>query len=290
MDALVSKAVERLGRKKVWLVVHVVQQLDASNRTVSGVREALRRIHLYLDDEEFAALTRLFARDGDVTNGNTHFDTLAFSRAFLTTLSPRRQHILRLVLRKVDPSSSGFVSFATLCELYDTMRHPHALTQRKPDALLREFLNDFAEINPNISSSSSNNNNNNGNDVGSGNVGITTEELAAYYVGISRTTTRDEDFELRCIRSFSLDRPKRNVLEDFEYDESSRDASHRSSRRRKSTNVVTGAAVHPLYRTTAMEYGKECEKATYDGKYSLNHCFTKYAPMQRGGGATSMNM
>ncbi|KEG09752.1 calcyphosin [Trypanosoma grayi] len=285
MEALVAKAVERLGRKKVWLVVRAVRQLPEAERTVTGVREALRRIRLYLDDANFAALVATFAPskggssnsnnsgggsskgDGNEANDNNPFDTAAFVRAFLPTLSPRRQHVVRLVLKKADPAACGFIPFDALLQQYDVMRHPLALTQRDPHALIDEFLVDFEEAQHDG--------------------GIATDELAAYYVGISCTTPRDADFELRCIRSFSLDRPKCNVLEE----EAAATASAlRTGTRRSRTLVHGGAGHHPLYATTAMEYGKECEKAQYNGQFSRNHCFTKYAPMQRGGGATSMNM
>ncbi|ESL09016.1 hypothetical protein TRSC58_03271 [Trypanosoma rangeli SC58] len=257
MEALVAKAVERLGRKKLWLVAYAMRRMDVADYTVAGVRDALRRIRLYVDDDDFAEITAQFAR-----NEGANFDVAAFVHALLATLPPRREYAVSLVVRRVDPESTGFVSFETLRETYDVMRHPLALTRRDPSELVDEFLADFEEARAEN--------------------GITTDELAAYYVGISHTTPRDEDFELRCIRSFSLDRPRARLDEDPT-------ASH-AERRRSRANGLSQAAKHPLYETTSMQYGKDCDKVKYDGKYSLNHRFTKYASMQHTGGATSMNM
>ncbi|PBJ70869.1 calcyphosin [Trypanosoma cruzi] len=257
MEALVAKAVERLGKKKLWLVVHTLRRMNAADCTIAGVREALRGIRLYVEDDKFAEVAAQFVGK----NGAT-FNVAAFVQAFLATLPPRRQYAVSLVMRKLDPESSGFVSFDTLREMYDVMRHPLVLKRADPSELVDEFIADFEEAREED--------------------GITTDELAAYYVGISHTTLHDEDFELRCIRSFSLDRPRAQL-------DAESSTSH-TGRLRSRTLSAYNAAKHPLYETTSMGYGKDCEKVKYDGKFSLKHCFTKHAPMQRGGGATSMNM
>ncbi|RNF21893.1 calcyphosin [Trypanosoma conorhini] len=257
MEALVAKAVERLGRKKLWLVARAMRRMDAADYTVAGVRDALRRIRLYLDDDDFAEIAAQFAR-----NDGASFDVAAFVRALLATLPPRRAYAVGLVLRKVDPESTGFVSFETLREVYDVMRHPLALTRRDASELVDEFLAAFEEA--------------------QAEGGVTTDELAAYYVGISHTTPQDEDFELRCIRSFSLDRPRPRLDEE--------PTASLAERKRGRATGHCDAGKHPLYETTSMQYGKDCEKVKYNGKYALSHCFTKYAPMQHAGGATSMNM
>lgn len=258
MESLLAKALERLGRKKIWLIVHVLQALSAENSTTDGVREALRNIGLYVDDDVFSKLTAQFA-----PNGSSNFDTAAFMRALAATLPPRRQYVVGLVLRRLDPEESGFVSFDTLRALYNVLRHPQALVLPDTKALVEGF---FANFNENRRYDST---------------GLTTDELIAYYVGISLTTPRDEDFELRCIRSFSLDRPLVSFNE-----ESTKHLEHRRSLKA----LAHGVTAHPLYQTTSMDYGKDCDKVKHDSKFSRSHFFTKHGPRWGDGGVTSMNM
>ncbi|KAG8347481.1 hypothetical protein ERJ75_000836000 [Trypanosoma vivax] len=266
METLINKAVERLGRKKVWLIVHVVRKLAPENRTAAGVRDAMRQLRFYLSDEDFAALIAEFCPQGDRTGPTTMesipFDIMTFQRAFLLSLSPRRRHVVSLVLRKVGLEDFGFVDFNSLLQAYDVLRHPSVLTGGDADAVQRVFINDFAEAREDN--------------------GVTCEELAAYLVGISHAIPRDEDFELRCIRSFSLDRPKRSI-EDLE-------AAAGEVPRKSNIPALRGITSHPLYQTSASDYGKDCDKVKYDPRYACNYSFTKSIQRRPSGGATTMNM
>nr|CCC91590.1 conserved hypothetical protein [Trypanosoma congolense IL3000] len=267
MEALIAKGIERLGKKKLWILVHVVGKLPESERTAGGVRDVFRRVNLYLNDKEFTLLASQFSKgNGSQANGpvstidnNTPFDVEAFQRAFLPTINPRRQYILSLVLRQVEANESGFISFDNLLKAYDTLRHPNILLGMDTETLERSFLNDFWEAHSDG--------------------GITREELTTYLVGISHQTAGDEDFELHCIRSFSLDRPKRSLEECL-----------------AAAQIIEGRGKpqmgkkHPLYQSSSSEYGKKWEEAKYDGRFACNYSFTKSLQDRCSMGPSTMNM
>ncbi|AAZ12551.1 uncharacterized protein TEOVI_000394300 [Trypanosoma equiperdum] len=270
MDVLIAKAVERLGKKKLWVLVHVVDKLPESERTVGGVRNAFRSINVFINDIDFAMLASQFGRRcggvgilrgvTTVTDESAPFDVETFKRSFLPSLSPRRQYVVSLSLKRVPTDGSGFITFDELMKVYDTARHPKLLLGWEAQALERMFLNDFWEAHSDG--------------------GITVEELTAYLVGISHKTVRDEDFELHCIRSFSLDRPKVSLEE--------RMASAASTDIRLKS--IHGTKQHPLYQASSSDYGKGWETVKYDGKFACKYTFTKNLQSQCTMGPNTMNM
>lgn len=250
------------------------------------LRAALREIDLFISDSHFDTLCA--SCSPPVTSsasassappppaslcpcsGERCIDVDLFLHALIeAALNPRRQHVVRIVLSRVDPEGSAVVSAEALLEAYDVRRHPQVVNGMRDAASVRQ---DFAAhlhltCDGHEQSAGAERSNRRG--------AITAEELLFYFAGISLVTPSDTDFELFCARAFSLDNPR-------------------------SVNAAQAAAAaarfppsaHPLYKTTNADYGKELVRrgaAAYSrAKYGLSQKFSKNLST-RLGGATSMN-
>ncbi|KPA83600.1 hypothetical protein ABB37_01880 [Leptomonas pyrrhocoris] len=289
---IVHKAAERLGRKLVWRVATHLEALP-SPAPASAVRESLRDLSIFLSDEDFAAMAQAYAATGRTANHDGHdgaahhtqrsssdgtspnsssssasaVNTAALLEDLCTLpLSPRRRYVLDLVLRKLDPNSTGVISYTTLSREYDVLRHPEVCSgARMEDDVLMEFFDNFAPEDGNCMEQ------------------LTTAELRMYAVGLSTAMTDDTEFELWCTRGFCLDRPKLQLGEETGWVVGSRQHSRQS-------RLLGESRKHPLFSTTYEEYGKDATRADY--KRPANgrpQEFTKNVVV-RTGGTTSMNM
>lgn len=246
LQDIVAKGVERIGRKQLWRVVTALRGLPVPS-SMSAVRDTLRDVGVFVADVDVALLSETFGRDA------VGIDALL--TAFLGLFPPRRAHVVDLVVKKLDPSQSGAISAATLCREYDTLRHPDVVNRIRESAqILSNFVSNF--------------------DMSEG--FLSTEALRVYYLGLSHVMPNDTDFELLCMRSFSLDRPRLNL-----------DGSCEVSRQ---SCLLKENKVHPLYTTHNSEYGSTASQAAPPNhQYGISQEFTRNVP-PRSGGATSMNM
>jgi hypothetical protein len=272
---IVRKATERLGRKLVWRVATHLEALP-SPAPADAARDALRDLAIFLSDEEYAAMVQAYAvpsssSDGVGSGGNNNNKRIMDIAALLADLctlplSPRRQYVLDLVLRKLDPNGTGVISYSTLSDNYDVLRHPKVCNgARTEDDVLMAFFDNFEQEDGRCMEQ------------------LTTAEFRLYAVGISSAMKEDTEFELWCTRSFCLDRPKMKSGEETGRLMGSREHSRQS-------RFLGEGRHHPLYSTTYNEYGKEATQADY--KLPANgrpQQFTRNAVV-RTGGATSMNM
>lgn len=263
MLAIGHKAVEEMGKSQLWLIPRHLRR-EPSPMSSDAVRECLRRLRVFFSDDNFAVLTG--------TYGAAECDLDRFLKDFSSALlNPRRRHVVDLVLKKLDPDGTGLVEAARLFDCYDVLRHPAVLGgTRCADDVAAEFFDSFVEPDG-------------GSAAGSDDVALTCEELVFYYCGLSLCTPKDEDFELRCIRSFSLDRPKFD-----DADEAGRLSGSRAVSRQ--SRLLGEGRTHPLYTTTNSEYGSTVKNSQPPAtKFGRSQKFTRNQP-PRSGGATSMNM
>ncbi|KAK7198017.1 hypothetical protein NESM_000757100 [Novymonas esmeraldas] len=271
---ILRKAAERLGHKQLWRVAHQLEALPSS-ASADAVRDALRDISVFLSDEDYAHMCEACApgsvgaqqdRHGS-SSGSSMIDTAALIQSLCTaTLSPRRQHVVDLVMRKLDPSGTGVVTYRTLTTHYDVLRHPDVRNgARDEDDVLFAFFENFQGPG------------------GAPMEQLTAAELRLYCVGVSLPIRDDTDFELWCTRAFCLDRPK---LEQGE--ETARLAGSRNHSRQ--SRLLGEGRQHPLFTTSNEEYGKESTRTDYRlPKHGRPQEFTRNLT-GRTGGATSMNM
>lgn len=261
------KAVEEMGKRQLWRIPRHLRR-QPSPLSSEAARECLRSLGIYIPDDNYAMLVQ--------TYGAEEYNVDRFLADFIdVVLNPRRKHVVELVLKKLDPHNTKLVQYSRMYDCYDVLRHPAVLAgTRDADDVAAEFFDTFLEED--------------NTDFAAGGdseeeVALTSEELLFYYCGLSFCITKDEDFELRCIRSFSLDRPKLEAEDDAERLRGSRAVS------RKSRLLGQGRA-HPLYTTTNSEYGSTAANAPpLPHKFGRSQQFTRNQP-SRTGGATSMNM
>lgn len=286
---ILHKAAERLGKKLVWRVATHLEALP-SPAPASAVRDTLRDLSIFLSDEDYEAMVQAYAvnAEGGVkgsgvsapnanvtgagsssssSSGTAFIDTTALLEDLCTVpLTPRRRHVLDLVMRKLDPEGTGVIPYATLSDHYDVLRHPEVCNgARSEDDVLMAFFDNFEQ------------------EDGRCMERLTRAELRLYAVGISAPMKEDTEFELWCTRGFCLDRPKMKQGEETGRLIGSREHSRQS-------RFLGEARQHPLYTTTYEEYGKESTRADY--KKPANgrpQQFTRNAVV-RTGGATTMNM
>ncbi|KPI87633.1 hypothetical protein ABL78_3290 [Leptomonas seymouri] len=274
---IVQKAVERLGKKCVWRVATRLEELP-SPAPAEDVREALRALSIFLSDEDYTAMVQEYAvtdsGSGSGAHGavassaqNIRLNCAALLEDLCTLpLIPRRQYVVELVIRKLDPDNTGIIPYSTLNDNYDVLRHPQVCSGllSESDALLAFFENFETEGGCYMEQ-------------------LTTAELRMYMVGLSTAMKEDSEFELWCMRGFCLDRPKMKLGEETCRLEGSRHQSRRS-------RLLGEGRRHPLYSTTYEEYGKEATSVDYKRPVKGRpQQFTKKA-IARTGGATSMNM
>ncbi|EPY29219.1 hypothetical protein STCU_04665 [Strigomonas culicis] len=258
MREVVDKAIERLGKKQLWRVVRAVR--GAQPADASAVRERLRDLGIYVSDAHFEAM--------EADYGTAPFSKDAFMKDFFAAFPPIRRHAVDLVVLKLDPEGTGRVSYRTLDREFDALRHPDVVSNtRDEDVITADFFDSIMD------------------DMSAAEGSLTTEELMGYYVGISATTPQDEAFELRCIRSFCLDRPRLNTAEETERMQGSQRFSRQS-------RLLGPGRKHPLYATSNEVYGKEAVgEACRRPEYGLSQKFTKNLPKRAGtGGASTMNI
>ncbi|KAG5486681.1 hypothetical protein LSCM1_07934 [Leishmania martiniquensis] len=264
---ILSKAAERLGHKQLWRIASRLGRLP-SPASADEVRDALRGISVFLSDEDYARMCETYAAaaaDGRQNSGR--IDASALLESLCTAaLTPRRKHVVDLVIHKLDPNGTGTVSYTTLSDHYDVLRHPDVRNgARIEDDVLLAFFDNFCT------------------DDGTPMVQLTTAELRMYCVGVSMRHQDDTDFELWCTRAFCLDRPKL-----MQGEETARLAGSRHQSRQ--SRLLGESRQHPLYTTTNGEYGKESTPSDFKlPKHGRPQQFTRNLKAPTGG-ATSMNM
>ncbi|CAJ1005701.1 hypothetical protein Q4I28_001020 [Leishmania naiffi] len=263
---ILRKAAERLGHKQLWRIANQLERLS-SPVSADEVRDALRDISIFLSDEDYAHMCEAYATGA--TNGQQGarmIDTPALIHSLSTApLMPRRKYAVDLVIRKLDPSGTGTVSYSSLSEHYDVLRHPEVRNGARSESdVVDAFFDNFAID-------------------GSPMEQLTVAEMRMYCIGVSMLSKEDTDFELWCTRAFCLDRPKLEQGKGVSEVTGSRTYSRQS-------RLLGEERQHPLYTTTNGEYGKESTSADYSlPKYGLPQQFTRNLKGCTGG-ATSMNM
>ncbi|CBZ23501.1 conserved hypothetical protein [Leishmania mexicana MHOM/GT/2001/U1103] len=264
---LLRKAAERLCHKQLWRVASQLEQLP-SPASADTVRDALRAISVFLSDEDHAHMCETYAAGAtDGQEGSRMIDTSALIQSLSTSpLTPRRKYVVDLLIRKLDPKGTGIISYGTLSDHYDVLRHPEVRNgARTEDDVLLAFFDNFCGAD------------------GTPMVQLTEAEMRMYCVGISMRMKDDTDFELWCTRAFCLDRPKLDQSQVTAHLSGSRSHSRMS-------RLLGEGRQHPLYTTTNEEYGKELTLSDYKlPQHGRPQQFTRNLK-QRTGGATSMNM
>lgn len=271
---IIQRCVERLGKKQMWRVIYAIQILPEPV-TPTTLRDALRDISIYLTDDNFADLCHAYtissSSDGDGEAAAIDVSAL-IADLCSATLSPRRQHVVDLVIAKLNPRHAESISFEAIRSIYDVLRHPDVLNGlRCEDDVASDFFDNFM-VNGDEGEDDTRQHR------------ISEEELRAFFVGISAATAEDVAFELYCTRAFCLDRPKLSVI-----DEEARIAS--SKRVSRQSRILGNERRHPLYTTTNGEYGRELTPSDYTiSKVGRSYKFTQNLPPRATGGATTMNM
>ncbi|GET85883.1 hypothetical protein, conserved [Leishmania tarentolae] len=264
---ILNKAAERLGHKQLWRVASQLERLP-SPASADVARDALRDICVFLSDEDYAHMCETYATDtADGQQSSRMIDTAALIESLSTApLTPRRRHVVNLAVHKLDPNATGIISYITLSDHYDVLRHPEVRNgARSEDDVLLAFFDNFCAVD------------------GAPMVQLTTAEMRMYFVGISMRMKDDTDFELWCTRAFCLDRPKLDYSQEMEKLTGSRSHSRLS-------RLLGEGRQHPLYTTTNEEYGKESTSSDYKlPQHGRPQQFTRNLKL-RTGGATSMNM
>ncbi|CAJ1986119.1 hypothetical protein conserved [Leishmania donovani] len=264
---ILRKAAERLCHKQLWRVASQLERFP-SPASADMVRDALRDISVFLSDEDYAHMCEAYATGAtDGQQGCRMIDTSALIESLSTaSLTSRRKHVVDLVIRKLDPKGTGTISYMTLSDHYDVLRHPEVRNgARSEDDVLLAFFDNFCAAD------------------GTPMVQLTAAEMRMYCVGVSMRIKDDTDFELWCTRAFCLDRPK--------LDQSQATVQLTGSRSHSRLSRLLGEGrQHPLYTTTNEEYGKESTPSDYKlPQHGRPQQFTRNLK-QRTGGATSMNM
>ncbi|KAG5511754.1 hypothetical protein GH5_08063 [Leishmania sp. Ghana 2012 LV757] len=264
---ILGKAAERLGHKQLWRVASRLECL-ASPASADEVRDALRGVSIFLSDEDYARMCEAYAAGAaGGQQGAASIDTSALLQSLSAdSLTPRRKHVVDLIMQKLDPGGTGAVSYTTLSEHYDVLRHPEVRNgARSEDDVLIAFFDNFCAAD------------------GAPMEQLTTAELRMYCVGMSMRHRDDTDFELWCTRAFCLDRPKLLQGEETALLHGSRSQSRQS-------RLLGESRRHPLYTTTNGEYGKELTPSDFKApKHGRPQQFTRHLK-RVAGGATSMNM
>lgn len=294
ISTLLAKCVARIGKKKLWRIAALIRSQEECS--VDDLRVNLRRLGVYFEDEVYERMqVRYFGYDSSTAavspsagamskTAGVSIPLMTLSSAFvmdlLNCLSPRRRHVLNLALQKVGVEKPELVSetlpegllmsvpLENISSAYDVFRHPDVVNNVQSLEKVRQRFFDALDFD------------------GHGRT-ITLEQLMLYYLGISASTPQDTDFELLCIRSYSLDRPRMNFEEQLERIQGSSKIAHYSRLIGQSKN-----ANHPLYTTTNADYGKTIQEgasAARGKSHGRSQKFTNSLP-PRGGGATSMNL
>lgn len=291
---ILNKCVARVGKKQLWRIAALLRSQEHCN--IDDLRVNLRRLGVFFEDVLYEHMqVRYFGYDSSTTaisskagqmdeTSGVVFPLMTLTSAFildlLNCLSPRRRHIINLAMQSIGPtkpellhakSPEGLlveIPLEHVIEAYDVFRHPDVVNNvQNVDKVRQRFFDAL--------------------DFAGHSTTITLEQLMLYYLGISVTTPQDTDFELLCIRSFSLDRPRMNFEEQLERIQGSSKLVNYSRLTGQSKR-----ANHPLYCTTNSDYGKKindpiaAEKAPYFGR---SQKFSSSLPPHKGG-ATSMNM
>lgn len=291
---ILTECVSRIGRKRLWRIAALLRSLERCS--VDDLRVNLRRLGVYFEDELYERMqVRYFGYDSSTAACSPNAGamnktagvvtplmtvTSAFILDLLNYLNPRRRHVLNLALQKIGVEkpelvSEGFpqgllmnVRLEDINAAYDVFRHPDVVNNVQPIEKVRQRFFDSLDF------------------AVHGEV-ITLEQLMLYYLGISVTTAQDTDFELLCIRSYSLDRPRMNFEEQLERIQGSSKMMHYSRLIGQTKN-----GNHPLYTTTNADYGKTVQEGSAGvppPRYGRSQRFTNSLP-PRSGGATSMNL
>jgi len=255
----VEKGLDRLGRKYLWRMNHAIY--SASPPSCVLIRERLRDVDIFISDPNYAILVEKHAKGDE----NAPIDATALVKEFLLCYTPRRLHVVELVIQKLDPNNTGMILLDDLLDRFDALRHPGVVSNALE---VKDVLKNFLASLPVVQ-------------VGGKNV-VMVEDFKTYYLGISLTTPRDEDFELQCIRSYCLDRPALSLENEGERMRGSRLIAHQNKLLGEGRN-------HPLYTTTYEDYGKDEPYDVVTHQYGRSQQFTRNMP-PRTGGATSMNM
>lgn len=281
-----------MGKKKLWRISALLRSKPECS--VDDLRVNLRRLGIFVEDNLYEHMQlRYFGYDERTTveqspsSGQPNsvggvYPVMTLASAFiadlLLDLSPRRRHVVDLVLQKLgvekpeyigdeDSELAGLtrtVPVAVIWELYDVLRHPNVANDVQSIEKTRQKLANDLELSADKTE-------------------LRVEELLLYYLGISNTLSSDTDFELLCIRSFSLDRPRLNFEEEVE-------RMRGSSAVVAQNRMVGQTKTHPLYTTTSSDIGKNVGEMRYTGKsYGRSQKFSASLP-SHSGGATSMNM
>lgn len=294
LSDLLTKCVARIGKKQLWRIAALLRSQECCS--VDDLRVNLRRLGVFFEDVLYEHMqVRYFGYDSstaaispragqiDETSGVVlplMTLTSAFILDLLSSLSPRRRHILNLAMKSIgstkpelvhEKSPEGLlleVPLEQIIEAYDVFRHPDVVNNvQNVDKVRQRFFDAL--------------------DFAGHSTTITLEQLMLYYLGISLTTPQDTDFELLCIRSFSLDRPRMNFEEQLE--------RIQGSSKLVNCSRLTGQSKrgnHPLYGTTNSDYGKNVNNeftAVNGPKFGRSQKFSSSLPPHNGG-ATSMNM
>lgn len=305
---VLSKGITRLGRKQLWRISATLRALDSCD--VYELREQLRRLGIFVEDAQFADMAEAYGaldpsteavipQDGSlshtgsgvasgslnnspslgstVTGPFTLTTVTAFMLGLIAAYSPRRRHILDVMLAALGVEKPELIGpskphqllqeipLSVLEEKYDVMRHPSVANDVLPVNEIRAKFYEALDFEGHATS-------------------ISVEELMLYYLGISVKEPNDTYFELLCIRSFSLDRPRLNFEDELERLKGSSAVAHFN-------RMVGMPHNHPLYTTTYEDYGKEIQggKPPRESRYGRSQKFSRSIPPHTGG-ATSMNM
>ncbi|KAG5511151.1 hypothetical protein JKF63_07093 [Porcisia hertigi] len=264
---ILRKAADRIGYKQVWRVASRLGNLP-SPASADAVRDALRDLFVFLSDEDYAQLCETYATDtAEGQQEGSMIDTSALIQGLIeVTLSSRRKYVVELIIAKLDPNSTGVVSYQALSDHYDVMRHPDVRSgARTEDDLLLAFFDNLCAAD------------------GSPMQQLTTTEMMMYCGGVSMSIKDDSEFELWCTRAFCLDRAKMELGAEL-----ARVAGSRSHSRR--SRLLGEGRQHPLYTTTNEEYGKDLTTTDHTlPKHGRTQNFTRNL-IRKACGATSMNM
>lgn len=290
LKEVLTKSVARIGKKQLWRISAHLRGQETCD--VDDLRIHLRRLGVFIEDASYEHMqVRYFGMDSSTEAASPHVGqpndvggvyplltvTSAFILDLLSVLSPRRRHVLNLLLAHlgvVKPELIGpqnpdgllvDILLQTLYEKYDVLRHPDVANDIQPVEKVRQKYVDALDFEGHATH-------------------IAVEELMLYYVGISASETNDTAFELLCMRSFSLDRPRLNFEEELDRMQGCSAVAHYN-------RMVGQPHCHPLYTTTYEDYGKEIEggKPPPVSRYGRSQKFSRSIPPHTGG-ATSMNM
>lgn len=281
VEEIITKGTARMGRKQLWRLSATLRSIPSCN--IHQLREVLRHYGIFLEDASYAACEEHYqSYDTSSTEARGESGQLTLVTAFMLdligALHPRRRHVLNLMLKALGVKGAEDISaekpdglleevpLGLIASMYDVLRHPsiaNAVDPLTEEEIQSKYVTalDFE---------------------GHGSA-IAVEELMLYYLGVG-TTLSDTDFELLCIRSFSLDRPRLNFEDEQNRLKGSTAVAHFN-------RLVGKPHSNPLYTTTYEDYGKEIKggKPPPMSRYGRSYKFSKSIPHHTGG-ATSINM